>query len=184
MSRRQVVEGENVVFLSRSWLCVCFALQWLVLPLDLAWRLAWNVFVTLGDGAMSDLVEVSSIARRSIGLKRFAREWNRDPRRWEAHYRAVLTEIGKETHEQDFSFRVRLRYVAQRAPADKENPQRVFCTIFIPHYRGCGPTKAQRIARANGWTVFSTSAYGIMLFRPDPKWHDAAHSEKPTGSPR
>lgn len=85
---------------SHAWLVFWLVAQWILVPLDLAWRIA--LFAVLifanytGDGP--DL-SVSAAWKRWMGMSRFRREWSRDPNVWEARLAAALGPIAGHAHQ-------------------------------------------------------------------------------------
>ncbi|KEF04527.1 hypothetical protein ADK47_32930 [Streptomyces rimosus subsp. rimosus] len=97
--------------------------------------------------------------------RRLAREWSRDPGRWEDHIRALLPELRAATAKISSSPGGRVRYPlgarfrygmphtrAQQGENSDLCPDIAF-TVPAHHYRGCGPEAAE-IRRNAVWPVF------------------------------
>lgn len=184
--------GGGPAYLSRTWLLVWFVMQWPVLPCALALLVAWYVCLFLANAVVETEPRLSYIVPLYLGPRRLAREWNRDPGRWEDHFRALLPDLRKEVtkiktplgRRVEYPFSGSLKYQIRHIPA--EHGEHADIAFMVPphHYRGCGPEAARRIARADGWRILApgTSAgngltpedrHGLVLAIPAPRINPA-----------
>ncbi|MET9297393.1 hypothetical protein [Streptomyces sp. NPDC003077] len=168
MSRQQNIEGEQVTHLSRAWLPFWFVAQWLVLPGELIVRCAVHLVMAVFETYNAGPVDWFKTAHLFLGPRRFAREWSRDPLRWEAHYRSVLTELAEEARKRGHGFHARLVHAAELVAATGNEPQQAVFRVYPRDYRGCGRSKALRVAQAEGWTAVAEKEEwaGIVLSVP------------------
>ncbi|WP_050512422.1 hypothetical protein [Streptomyces rimosus] len=158
-------DGGGPAHLSRTWLLVRFVFQWPVLLVGLALAGAWYVCAFLANAVVEAEPRVDHLATYCLGPRRLAREWSRDPGRWEDHFRALLPELRAATTKISSSPGGRVRYplgarfrygMTHTRAQQRENsdlcPDIAF-TVPAHHYRGCGP-EAAGMRRNAVWPAF------------------------------
>ncbi|MEV5597328.1 hypothetical protein [Streptomyces sp. NPDC052496] len=176
MAHRQET-GGGPAHLSRIWLLVWFVLQWLVLPLAVALIVIWYVCAFLANAVVESTPRFDYLVQIYVGPQRLAREWSRDPARWEDHFRALLPKLRAEAAkisspgQVGYPLRARLKYLATHARAEHEERSDLFADVAfivpVQHYRGCGPEAARRIARADGWRIIAPGEHMARDVAPD-----------------
>ncbi|GCD37158.1 hypothetical protein OEIGOIKO_04942 [Streptomyces chrestomyceticus JCM 4735] len=201
MNHRQGT-GSGPAYLSRTWLLVWFVLQWPVLPCALVLLVVWYVCLFLANAVVETEPRLAYMAPLYLGPKRLAREWNRDPDRWEDHFRALLPKLRKEAtriksspgRRVEYPLSGRFKYQIRHIPAKHGKHPDVSFTVPPQHYRGCGPEAARRIARADGWRIIAPGSstgnglapddrHGILLAIPDPRKNPTPPPSTPSGRP-
>ncbi|MEU4203432.1 hypothetical protein AB0B79_20265 [Streptomyces sp. NPDC039022] len=205
MNHRQDKSG-GPAHLSRIWLLVWFVLQWLVVPAKVALMVAYYVIAFLGDASGDNKPHFHFAFRDYLGPRRFAREWSRDPGRWEEHFRALLPTLREEATKFSVSpgglvehrVRARIKYMVRliRAEGGERSGSGADVAFMVPvhHYRGCGPEAARRIARADGWRILAPGTstgnglapkerHGLVLAIPHPRMHPTPPPTTPSGKP-
>lgn len=201
---RQDGTGDSsggAAYLSRTWLLVWFVLQWPVLALAWALLMAWYVTAVLAN-AVVDTPSLDFLVRLYAGPRRLAREWSRNPRRWEDRFRALLPELRAEAAKVayppglqiKYPLRARLKYCLTHTSTENGELRDFAFTVPVQHYRGCGPEAARRIARADGWRIIEPGTslgnhvapddrQALTLAIPDPRYRTAPPSGAPSGRP-
>ncbi|MFD7661643.1 hypothetical protein [Streptomyces sp. NPDC059788] len=196
--------GGGPAYLSRTWLLVWFVLQWLVLPVAVALIVLWYVCAFLANAVVESTPRLDYLVRIYVGPRRLAREWSRDPARWEDHFRALLPKLRAEAAkimspgQVGYPLRARLKYLSTHARAEHEERSDLFADVafivFVHHYRGCGPEAARRIARADGWRIIAPGDrmagdmapdddQGLALAIPNPRNTPTSPPNTPSGRP-
>ncbi|MEV5597326.1 hypothetical protein [Streptomyces sp. NPDC052496] len=201
MNRRQE-KGGGPAHLPRTWLLVWFVLQWLVVPVDLVLMVAYYVLAFLADAAGDHKPHFHYAVRHYVGPRRLAREWSRNPDRWEDHFRALLPKLRAEAakvsyppgRQVEYPLRARIKYLITHTRADHGAHPDIAFTVPVQHHRGCGPEAARRIARADGWRIIAPGSstgnglapddrHGLMLAIPNPRKNPAPPPSTPSGRP-
>ncbi|MFF3273308.1 hypothetical protein ACFYWU_20650 [Streptomyces chrestomyceticus] len=193
-------KGGGPAYLSRTWLLVWFVLQWLVLPVAVALVVLWYVCAFLANAFVDSTPRIDYLGYIYVGPRRLAREWSRDPARWEEHFRALLPKLRAEAAKVSspgragYPLRARIKYSITHARAEHEERSDFFADVafivFAHHYRGCGPEAARRIARADGWRILAPGGQmaknmvpdddqGLGLAIPNPRHNSTPPSGRP-----
>ncbi|GCD45278.1 hypothetical protein [Streptomyces paromomycinus] len=176
-------------------------LQWPAPALAWALLVAWHVCAVMAN-AVVGTPSLDFLVRRYVGPRRFAREWGRNPRRWEDHFRALLPELCAEAAKVScppglqikYPLRARLRYCLTHTGTEDGKLRDFAFTVPVQHYRGCGPEAARRIARAEGRRILKPGTslanhvapedrQALTLAVPDPRYQPAPPPAAPSGKP-
>ncbi len=93
---------------SRLGLVVWFVAQWVVIPVDFVFRIAWLLVLFLGNGDEDMLLRPSDALARFLSPSKLMLRMSHNPARHEAHVDREFARLSREMEQQRFGWRTKI----------------------------------------------------------------------------